>query len=240
MNRPSSLAVARNLFTLNFRYFAAVWLLVFVVAALILAGIAVFGEPDTSILNYTTLAPRYWMLSAGIVVTAACLRPYIAHGVTREHLTWGATLAVILVCLILAAAMAAAYYGEYLVFSAAGWHYDVADGHMFASGAEVGRVFIEFALILAVHFFAGWAMASNFVRFGVWTAISLIPVTYLPALVTETALGVSWSGRIWIDELAWSLPPVTLGVVVGVAMTAVLILANRWLLREAAVSAKPA
>ncbi|GAA4892657.1 hypothetical protein LX16_1977 [Stackebrandtia albiflava] len=236
---PSAWDVARDLLRINLRYFLYVWALLYLITAGILTVVSVLGTPDVSVLDFASYAPRYWLLTTGIILTAACLRPYVAHGVTRRSFTWGGTWAALAVCgVILPAASAAAYLVEYLVFQANGWHYQIEGPHLFDHGGRWGLVFVEFAVVFTVHFFAGWVIASLFTRLSPFKALPSALPAFLPVVVAETAMGVSWGGRIWRVDLDLPLPETRVGVAVGVVMIGVLVVANRLLLKDAPIGCR--
>lgn len=234
-HRQSSLRIARELLTDNFKYFLLVWLLVFLIVTCIITGIALYSEPSESILDNAVMAPRYWLLTAGIILTAACLRLYISHGVTRRQFIGGGSIAGVVACLGLAVLMAAAYYAESAVYESFGWNYELTGPHLFTGGDQFVLVMLEFWMVFTAHFFAGWVMGSLFARLNVWVALPLVVVAYIGAAAVEAVLGTSWSGRILVMNLEWSTPTLPWTIGIGMLLIGALALANQRLLRDVAI-----
>ena len=190
------MALARHMFSLYISYFLVVWLLLYagVVVAIVVVGS--LTVPKLSILDLTTMPPRYWLLGVGAVFPSAMLRVYIAHGVTRARLARGASTAALVVGSLLALIMAAAFATEHLIYRGNGWDLPVR-GHLFESASSFGLVFGEFAVVYLVHFLAGWTIGLLFLRMDRMSAILLLVPAYLPAVLAEWVLGAGWPGLVW-------------------------------------------
>ena len=242
MNTPSnrySWLIARDILTGFGKRVVGLWLLLVALIAAITAGIAVFTEPEVSILAFALNPAPYWLLVLGAVVPATMLPLYVANGVARRTFIRGTGLAFAGLSLLVAVLGTATLFAEGRLYAAAGWRHTSDNPHLFSSSDQIGLVFVELLLIFGTHMFAGWVGGALFYRYGAW-AIPGAVAAYAVAASVDVALGAGWAGRVVLDNIYKFTPSWQFAAAAGLAAMAVLFLLSRRLMRDVALSAKKA
>lgn len=235
--RRSSWPVVKELCGSYTKWFVAIWLCLFIIVALILAGFAIFGDPSSSVLDNATMGPRYWIFSLGAVLTFASLRMYVAHGVTRRTFIIAGTVTAVVAPVVVAGLTVFSYFAESRVYAAQGWSQALGGTHLFTRADQFGLIFCEFALVYMAHFFAGWLLGSLFYRLGVW-AVPFVLLGYGGAVATEGVLGTGWIGAILSHNMPRFSPSPSIAVPVGLCLIIGMAVANWAVLRRIAIAPK--
>lgn len=193
-----------------------VWLLFAAIFALVGAIIAATDGITTSVWDFASYGPKYFLLSLGVMLSTAHLPAYVANGVTRREFALGGGLFIAAVALVSAAVMAAGYLVEGLIYGAAGLPQELTTPHLYTSADQIVLVLVEFALVFLAHLVSGWLIGTAFARLG-WSAIALVVPAALPALATDLAVNSGWAPAA-AAALGWTVPRLPAGVALGLAV----------------------
>ncbi|MGH8876955.1 MAG: hypothetical protein ACRD0P_06400 [Stackebrandtia sp.] len=229
--------IARDIFACFAKWVVGVWLLLVAVIGAIIAGIAMFSQPEVSIFAFTLNPAPYWILVFGAILPATMLRHYVANGVTRRDFVWGAGLASVGLSGLAAVLGTVALVAEGRLYASAGWSHVSENPHLFTSTDQIGLVFVELLLIFGSHMFAGWAAGAMFYRFGAWATPGAV-LAYCVAASIDVLLGAGWAGRVVLDNVYKFTPSWMLAAGVGLVAMAALFLLSKQLLRQVPVPAK--
>lgn len=209
----------------------------FVVALLVTAGIATWGEVETSTWEQATELARLFGLFWVVWLIHAYLAAYVAHGVTRREFMARTVLFVVAQAALLAALVTAGYLAERLVFELADWPQALTDDHAFGSPTDVPAIFAAYGVVFLVWGAVGAMGAAGFYRDeGAWGLVA-VPVGVL--LVMPSDLAVDAGGPPFVDAIL-DLGGGRLGLaLVLCVLSAGLALAGAWaLLRDVAIRSK--
>lgn len=171
---------------------------------------------------------QYLMMAAGVMVTVQHLRVYVAGGVTRRVFGRGAVLFGLAASAVFGAAMELGFVVERGIAWAAGAPMFSAAADFVASPANMLRSALEFGLLHAAYFFAGWVIAATFHRHGVIAGLAVIVPAMLPGLLMDLLkLGAEPTSYL-LDELdVGVLTRFTLVAAVTAAIAGLILLAYR-------------
>lgn len=220
----STTDAARELLRDHLKYFLYVWAALFVITAGAALVIATVNEVNNSILGYVQNPTRYWFLVAGIILVTACLRVYVAHGVTRRSFTLGGLTAGATVAATMAAVMAAGFFAEHVSYRALGWSHGFGDSTSFGftSGTQAPTIFAEYTLVYSAHFMAGFAIGALYMSRHWIIATVLSLAAYAGAAAAESVLAVGWPGEVMA---ALDVAPLQYGLSLAAAAAVVVALA---------------
>ena len=232
--------IARDLTTITLKFVVLAWAIVLAILAVGLSIYAAYAQPEMSVVNFATSAPRYWIGGWAIAVTVVMMRSYVAVGYTRSEYYVGLAIAGLVVSVAAAAAMTATAGIETAVYSALGWDNSISGGtaHMYSTNDQFGLVFLETAVIYAGHMAAGVLIGAIFKRVHqVAVAICLAVAAYVFAVVAETTVNSGWPGVVLGLTLGVE-PSALTGAVGGTLTIAATLILGWWVIRRAPVKAK--
>ncbi|MGN9911671.1 hypothetical protein ACTMTJ_29440 [Phytohabitans sp. LJ34] len=212
------------------------WAIMIPVYAAIVIAIVTAGDTDVSIWATSGgSAPKYFLLAVGVMLTTVHLPVYVGNGVTRRDFAYGASIFILVVAGLYAVLMTLGYVFEYSVYSAADLMGNLADPYPVRSvGDGLTQLVAEF-FVAITYLCCGWLMSTCFYRFGTWWGIVLIPVTLLPAVVTEMGFDSLWAGYAINNGLGVDRPPLPAGVLMAAAAIAAAWFVNFALIRAVAI-----
>lgn len=149
-----------------------------------------------SYLQFAVHGALWFPFAMMVTVVAAMLTVHVATGMTRRSFLRAAVLTAAAVGLAYGIILAAGLLAESAVYAAVGWeHAHVVktgdDGPITAPAPWTGG-FAVAALTYAVRTFsgavAGLLVGITYYRFGGWRGTALLPLTVLPALLSQDAL----------------------------------------------------
>ncbi|MBE1487296.1 hypothetical protein [Plantactinospora soyae] len=221
MRFPSRL-LAANLYV-------ALWLwgALVTIVALIVVGVAIFGEVTSSAWEKGSLAPRWYALFVGVGLITTFLPMYVAHGQTRRRFAVHAGITVSLMAPAVAAMITLGYLAERGIYHLVGWEQVLDRSHLFSEPTQLHLVFLEHLLELLTWMAAGTFISAGFYR---WRAGGLltIPVGVALVVLTQGVLGTELDLPI-VDRVVSPDAPQPLGLVIGAGLLAFLIgLALTW------------
>lgn len=171
-----------------------VWVAATVAYAIVIASIARWGSVDQALWRSVASGwQRYVVFAAGVTVTTTFLRMLIRNGATRRLLSIGAVVTMAGVAVALSAWNVAGYAVEKAVFDDRGWSQEIADGRVFEWG-DIPRLVVDFGLVIAAYFVAGWIVGCCYVRWGAAVGTLLLPVAVLPAAAVELVVSPELAG----------------------------------------------
>lgn len=171
---------------------------------------------------------QYFLMAAGISVTAQYLRVHIAGGVTRRVFGLGVVLFGLTGSILFGAATVLGFVVERGLATSAGAAAFPTAADYTATVADVLVATLDFSILHAAHFFAGWAIAATFQRFGVVAGLAVIVPAMTPGLLMDlVTIGSQPTAEILEDlDLAVLTRPSLVAVVVTLT-AAVTLLAYR-------------
>lgn len=186
MRFPSRL-LAANLYV-------ALWLwgALVTIVALIVVGVAIFGEVTSSAWEKGSLAPRWYALFVGVGLITTFLPMYVAHGQTRRRFAVHAGITVSLMAPAVAAMITLGYLAERGIYHLVGWEQVLDRSHLFSEPTQLHLVFLEHLLELLTWMAAGTFISAGFYR---WRAGGLLTIPVGVALVVLTR---AFSAPNWI------------------------------------------
>lgn len=170
---------------------ASFWLIMLVLFLIIGIFVAASGPDPTSVWTGARWAPQYFLGGAGFTLAAQHLRIHVSHGVTRRHYIVGGIWSGIAVSVIFGVVMELGFVLERVIYHANDWIQFDGTKDLAASPGAVAVATVEFTVMYAAYFFAGWLIGSGYYRFRAWTATLLMIPAVLPPLVIES---MQWRG----------------------------------------------
>ena len=192
-----------------------------IVLALLTLNVAangVFGTVEASVWAGGFDLTRYLFVAAGAMVIVACLPMYVAQGITRRAFIAGAIPAGLAVAFLATGAATAVYGLEGVVYDIADWPHVLdagRDRHLYDRPDDYGPIFVELFAVYSAQLMSGMAIAATFYRFGPVIGVLFVPLTALPAVATEMALGAGGAGQVIGDALDLTPPAATAGLLVS-------------------------
>jgi hypothetical protein len=215
---------------------AGYWAIMLPVYALIISVVVTVGDTDVSVWATSGgSAPKYFLLAVGVMLTTVYLPVYVGNGVTRRDFALGASLYVLIVAVVYAILMTLGFAFEHAAYTSADLMDNLTDPYPVRSVADALEMFVGALLVGIVYLCSAWLMGTCFYRLGNWWGIVLIPVTLLPAVVTEVGFNSLWAGYGINHGLGIERPPLAVGVLMGVASIAVAWFVNFALIRAVAI-----
>lgn len=212
------------------------WAIMLPIYAGIVTVVVAVGDTDVSIWATSgASAPKYFLLAVGVMLTTVYLPVYVANGVTRRDYAFGASLYILAIGAVYAVIMTLGFAFEHALYTSADIMAGLDDPYPVRSTTDalatlVGELFIGIAYLCC-----GWAMGTCFYRLGAWWGIVLIPVTVLPAVVTEVGFDALWIGYGINEWLGIGRPPLAVGVLMAAASIAAAWFVNFALIRAVAI-----
>lgn len=236
MSFDTPVVVARTQLRAGLPMVAGYWGIMLTVYAVIITVVVAVGDTDVSIWATSGgSAPKYFLLAVGVMLTTVFLPTYLGNGVTRRDFTLGASLYIVVVAAVYAVIMALGFLAEHAIYSAADLMGGLDEPYPVQALSDGLDRFVAELLVGIAYLCSGWLMGTCFYRFGSWWGIGLIPVTVLPAAVTEIGFDSLWLGYGINHGLGLDRPPLGVGALMAVASIAAAWLANFALTRAVAV-----
>lgn len=215
---------------------AGYWAIMGTVYAGIIATVLLVGDADVSIWATSGgSAPKYFLMVIGIMLTTAYLPIYVGNGVTRRDFARAASLYIVAVAAVYAVLMTLGYVVEYNLYSAGDLFGGLKDPYPMRSFADAWSIFVAELFVGAAYLCVGWLLGTCFYRLGTWWGIGLIPLTLVPAVVTEVGFDSLWAGYGINNGLGIEPPPLAIGVLIASAAVAVAWIVNFALIRAVAI-----
>jgi hypothetical protein len=216
---------------------AGYWGIMIPIYLAIITVIVTVGDTEVSIWATSGgSAPKYFLLAVGVMLTTAYLPVYVGNGVTRRDFAYGASLYVLAVAAVYAVLMTLGFAIEYAIYTSADLMGNLTDPYPVRSVADGLDTLVAELLVGTVYLCCGWVMGTCFYRFGTWWGIGLIPVTLVPAVLTEVGFDSLWAGYGINNGLGIERPSLLVGVLIAVASIAVAWGANFALIRAVAIN----
>jgi hypothetical protein len=173
-----------------------------------------------------------------VVAATAYVPLLVMHGITRRHAAAGAVPALVVLTVLATATITGVQVLEAQIYGLAGWPHQLSgEGapHIFDRPGQYGLAAVEQLAVLVTHLATGWMAGAAFARLGAGGML-VLPMAVLPAVVTETVLGVGVLGR-WIT-LTFDIdpPPLPAGLAVAAVLAALGLAAGSALVRGARVA----
>lgn len=235
--------IAREMTTTTVKFVLVAWGIILGILAVGLSIYAMSAQPEVSVADFATHAPRYWIGGWAIAITVVMLRSYVAIGYTRSEYYVGLAVAGVAMSLSAAAAMTVTLGLETGLYAVMGWDNSITDGgssHLYAANSQLGLAFAETSVIYAGHMAAGILIGAIYNRIhNVVVATCLAVASYAFAALAEATVGSGWPGVIM--GLTGQMEPSALTGVVGGALTVGAALTLGWfVIRNAPIRTKRA
>jgi hypothetical protein len=204
----------RVLLTGHVAYIVLSWLVFLAVSAVILTGVALWGQVGNSVWHYlVTQVPRWFALGLGIDVITTYLRLHIAHGRTRRDFLRQLLPYFPCFAVCFAALVTIGYQLERGVYALAGWEHRTAFPTLFGDTGNVLGMLGVFTLMLMLWSIAGVMIAAGFTR-DMFLGFVTIPFGLLIVAPSEVLVGLN--GVPLFDRLTEPLQlPLLTAVAVG-------------------------
>jgi hypothetical protein len=180
--------------------------------------IARTGTVDASLWQGVHGFTRWLLVGGGFIAARHYLPMFVAHGISRRHILAGIWPVMAGLAVVLGVATGVAFAVEGVVFDALGWNHVISDeGNRFLYQRPDQYTLIIPATAIAdlSYLVTGTLIGATYARGGVVGTL-LLPVSVLPALVTE----VTGGGWLLDDALASTDLPVAAGLAAGLAACA--------------------
>jgi hypothetical protein len=191
MSRPQQRnrwAIARLLFASHLPFLVAMWGVLVVVVAALVAGIAAFGTVTGSVWDHAVALLRWFALGYGIHLGSRLLPVHIAHGQTRRAFVVQATLFVVVAAAVLAALIVLGHALEGVLYRAMDWPQRLPSERLYSSPGQLPEAFTTFWLLLAGWTMVGAFLATAFYRPGGWGLVA-IPLAVAVVQLLGIAVG---------------------------------------------------
>lgn len=236
MSFQTAQVVARTQLRAGLPMVAGYWAIMLTVYAVIITVVVAVGDTDVSIWATSGgSAPKYFLLAVGVMLTTVFLPTYVGNGVTRRDFALGASLYNLAVAGVYAVLMTLGFLVEHAIYTSADLMGGLTDPYPVRALGDGLETFVAELLVGLAYLCSGWLMGSCFYRFGSWWGIGLIPVTVLPAVVTEVGFDSLWLGYGINNGLGIERPPLAVGALMAIAAIAAAWLVNFALTRAVAI-----
>lgn len=196
------------------------WLvMLFLFLAISVGYLIATGGLDHSMWDWGTQSPKYFSMAIGITLTPAYLSLLVAQGITRRMYSVAAGIYLTGAAAATATLWVLMYQGERLLYSAQGWSQTMQNPHLFQDTSQAGLIFTEFFLLILSHEAAGWLLGITFYRFGFWRGLLLLPLSLIPAAVSEFLLIAQWLADVF-NSIGYQRPPLAVAVPVILVVSA--------------------
>lgn len=236
MSAKTPLIVTRAQLRAALPMVAGYWVIMFAVYALIITVVVAVGDTEVSIWATSGgSAPKYFLLAVGVMLTTVYLPVYVGNGVTRRDFARGVSLYILAIGAVYALIMTLGFAVEHAIYSSANLMSGLDEPYP-VRGVSDGLATLVAELFVGIAYLCcGWVMGGCFYRFGNWWGIGLIPITVLPAVITEVGFNSLWAGYGINKWLGIDRPPLAIGVLMAVACIAAVWLVNFALIRAIAI-----
>ena len=181
----------RVLLTAHVSYALILALPVAVLCALIVGGIAIWGDVDRSVWHYlATQAPRWLALGLGIDAVTTYLRITLAHGRTRRDFLRALGPYLVGLAVALGAIVTIVYQLERGFYGVFGWDHRLEFPAMFGDTGNIAGMLGAYSLSLLLWVIAGTMIAAAFTRNAVVGAATVLLGLVLVA-PTEALVGLN-------------------------------------------------
>ncbi|MFG1818134.1 hypothetical protein ACGFIF_30525 [Kribbella sp. NPDC049174] len=188
------------------------WLvMLFLFLAISVGYLVATGGLPRSTWDWGTQSPKYFSMALGITITPAYVGLMIAQGVTRRMFSVAASIYLTGAAIATASLWVLMYQGERLLYSVQGWSQTMENPHLFHDTTQAGLIFTEFFLLILSHEAAGWLLGITFYRFGFWRGVLMLPLSLIPAAVTEFLLIAQWLADV-LNGIGYQRPPLAVAV----------------------------
>lgn len=236
MTTSTASIVSRSQLRSSLPMIGGYWAIMLPVYVTIVSVVVAVGDTDVSIWATSGgSAPKYFLLAVGVMLTTAFLPTYVGNGVTRRDFAYGASLYILAVAGVYAVVMTLGYVFEYTLYTSADLMGNLNDPYPVQSAGDALTQLVAELCVGIAYLCCGWVMGSCFYRFGTLWGIVLIPVTILPAAVTETGFDSLWLGYAIDNWLGIERPPLPVGVLMAAVSIVVAWFANFALIRAVAI-----
>ncbi|BCB84628.1 hypothetical protein [Phytohabitans suffuscus] len=216
---------------------AGYWGIMIAIYATIITVVTAVGDTEVSIWATSGgSAPKYFLLAVGVMLSMVFLPVYVGNGVTRRDFTLGISLYVVVVAVVYAVVMTAGFVAEHAIYSAADLMGGLDDPYPVRDVGDGLSTLAAEVCVGIVYLCCGWLMGTCFYRFGSWLGIGLIPLTVLPAVVTEVGFDALWLGYGINNGLGIERPSLAVGVTMAAVSIAVAWTVNFALIRAVAIN----
>ncbi len=234
---PSTLVPAAQIVVFgHLVWLGLVWLASVVVYAAVVAAVGRWGSVDESLWQSVVAGwQRYVIFGAGITIMTTFLRMLVRNGATRRTVSGAATIAMGVIAGLVALLNVVGFAVERLVYDANGWTQALRSDAELA-WADLPRVAVDNALVVAAYYVAGWIVGTCFYRWGVVGGLLRLLPALVPAALMELVVSPDFGG-IDIDAMAsWrDRPPLVVTLALGGALLAATLWVARRLTRETAL-----
>ncbi len=169
------------------------------------------GGLDHSMWDWGTQSPKYFSMALGITIPVAYFGLLIAQGITRRMLSVATSIYLTGAAIATSTLWVLMYQGERVLYSAQGWSQKMENPHLFHDTSQAGLILTEFFLLILSHEAAGWLLGITFYRFGFWRGLLMLPLSLIPAVVTEFLLIAQWLADV-LKSIGYQRPPLAVAV----------------------------
>lgn len=236
MHDERTWAIARHRIAEDVVGSVVVWAIFTALVIAVGAAIAIFGTIGASVWEEASQFSRWYAGAVGVYLTTVYLPLYVAHGQTRREFARQTPPVVAMFAAVLAVLMTVGFVVEAGVYTAFDWPQELTREHLFDAPTDVGWVFVQFFLLLAVWTVAGTVVGAGFYRnpgLGIALLLGALPAVVL----VEALIGPAWFGlegllypTLPAGSVAWAVA-VCLGVL-GVGLAAMWLLVREMPLRN--------
>ena len=230
--------IARRLLTEMWKLSRWFWLASLVIATLVGATLAQFSTVTSSIWEYATQWPCWWLFAMATVLVNTYLPIVVAQGVTRRAALRAGAVVAGLTALIWAGFMVFGHVVERTVYGWLGWPDTMSTPHLFSNGYDVLPMLAEYWVIFLAYLATGTAIGGLYYRLGGFRATLLLLPAMLPVVATEVLLSTSWYGAGLQDGLSFDRPAAPVLAVALVVVLSFPVLASYLLLRDVPLRSK--
>jgi len=158
--------------------------LIVVIAAIVIAAIARFGEVETSVVAFVRQGVIWFPFSLALVLVITHLPVHVAMGLTRRSLGRATLLVTLTTSALYAVAVVALLQLERAVYHLAGWAHRLPDDFVLAAdGSQVGLLLGEYFVVAAAGQLCGLFCGVVYYRLGGWWGTLALPLTVGPVFL---------------------------------------------------------
>jgi len=224
----------------HLRVAAWVGAVVGVVVVVIVVLVDRFGMVNASAVQFAQQGVIWFPFSLSIILATSYVNVHVAMGLTRRALGRATVLTVLIMSLVYATVLIAAFGVEGVVYHALGWPHAVTQGLPALAGttgtAAAPLLFVEFLLLAAAGQLCGLLCGIVYYRAGGLRGTLALPLTVGPVVALNLLLSteVTGSGTSGVAAFAEGIG-VTQRIVDGVLLLAVVGVAYLWVVRGTVV-----
>ncbi|HEV2782976.1 MAG TPA: hypothetical protein VGX25_26620 [Actinophytocola sp.] len=200
-------------------YAVLIWLGLFLLSVLFVAGRAIFGTVTGSFWEHLTQVLRWFAFGTGIWLTGVYLRLHVAHGRTRRDFLRRASVYLVAFAAVLAALTTVGYLLELALYRVAGWPHRLTRDYLFTSGGEVGPILLTYVLVYLAWAVAGALAAATFRRLYWYGLVITAPLAVAVVAATEIGVGARFANVTGSGSVGLALASGIGGFAVALAAT---------------------